>query len=224
MKILNITQYKTKLVKFKLLRTKIYKNQKNFNDLKLKESETRLKKILHVIYRFHIANKKILFLGTPLNPIIKIKQLIKHNFVPESVWLNGIITNPLPSFKHLLKQHAINNDKTSKFLFNLKNQTDLIVVLNEKRNITALKETALKKIPTISLNLNDTCLNMHLSTYTALGDYNFTKKKIKNNFFFLLLYSLLKKAEFVRKQILQNSKNKKRFKNVKKRQTNYNSK
>lgn len=224
MKILNITQYKTKLVKFKLLRTKIYKNQKNFNDLKLKESETRLKKILHVIYRFHIANKKILFLGTPLNPIIQIKQLIKHNFIPESVWLNGIITNPLPSFKHLLKQHVINNDKTSKFLFNLKNQTDLIVVLNEKSNITALKETALKKIPTISLNLNDTCLNMHLSTYTALGDYNFTKKKIKNNFFFLLLYSLLKKAEFVRKQILQNSKNTKRFKNIKKRQTSYNSK
>ena len=33
-----------------------------------------------------------------------------------------------------MSEHAIENDKTSKFLFNLKNQTDLIVGVYARRN------------------------------------------------------------------------------------------
>lgn len=203
MKIAILNKYKTKLLRLKLLKTKIYKNQKNFDYLLLKNLETRLKKVLHVIYRFHAANKKILFIGTPLELSNQIKQLLKnkqHVFLPKSVWMSGVITNPRPSFKHLLKKHAIHNDKISKLLFNLKNQTDLIVVLNEKLNITALKESSLKRIPTISLNTDDSLLNLNASTYKAPGDYNFTGKKIRNNIFFLLLNSLFKKAEVLKKK------------------------
>ena len=125
MKISRLNQYKTKLLKFKLLTTKIYKNQKDVNYLLLKDAEARLKKILHIIYRFHAANKKILFIGTPLRLNNQIKQFLKrkkHSFIPEKTWMNGVVTNPGPSFKHLLKSHAVNTNKTSKFLFNLKNQ------------------------------------------------------------------------------------------------------
>lgn len=207
MKITFLHKYKTKLLKFKLLKTKVHKNQKNFDYLLIKDLETRLKKILHVIYKFHIANKKILFIGTPLEISDKLKQLLKnkkHNFLPESIWMNGIVTNPSSSFKHLVKQHAINNDKVSKILFRLKNQIDLIVVLNEKSNLTALKESSLKRIPTISLNTIYNLSNFNLSTYKVPGDYNFDRKKIRNSIFFLLLSSLLKKAE------MQRTKQKKR--------------
>lgn len=213
MKITILNKYKTKLLKLKLLKTKVYKSQNTFNYLLLKDMETRLKKVLHVIYRFHAANKKILFIGTPIELNNNIKQLLKdkkHSFIPESVFMNGIVTNPHSSFKHLIKQHSINSDKTSKFLFNLKNQTSLIVVLNEKFNISALEESSLRRIPTVSLNANYDLSNLALSTYKVSGDYNFTKKKIRNNIFFLLLNALLKKAEVIRKkQIKINTKRKK---------------
>ena len=198
MKITTLKKYKTKLLKLKLLKTKTYKNEKSLNYLLLKNMETRLKKLLHVIYRFHVANKRILFIGTPLKLNNQIKQLLKgkkHSFIPESVWMSGIITNSKPSFKHLIKQHAINKDKTSKLLFNLKNQADLIVILNENSNLTALEESSLKRVPTISLNASCNFSNSTLSTYKAMGDYSFTKKTIRNNLFFLLLNSILKKAE-----------------------------
>lgn len=220
MKITILKKYKTKLLKIKLLKTKAYKTEKNINYLILKNMETRLKKILHIIYRFHMANKKILFIGTPVKLDNKIKQLLtnkKHSFIPESVWMNGIISNSKPSFKHLIKQYALNKNKTSKFLFNLKNQTNLIVVLNESSNLTALKESGLKRIPTISLNGNYNALNFNsLSTYGAIGDYSFTNKQIRNNFFFLLLGSTLKKAERAKKHQTQLVKKQKNFFNTKK--------
>ena len=214
MKITILNKHKTKLLRLKLIKTKVYKNEKNFNYLLLKNMETRLKKVLNVIYRFHIANKKILFIGTPLKLNNKLKQLIKnkkHSFIPENVWMNGIITNPKPSFKHLLKQHAIVNNKTSKFLFNLRNQADLIVVLNENLNLTALKESSLKRIPTISLNSSYGLSNLDLSTYKVTGNYSFVSKPIRNNLFFLLLNSLLKKAERLKKKQIQISKNQKKL-------------
>ena len=219
MKIATLNKHKTKLLRLKLIKTKVYKNEKNFNYLLLKNMETRLKKVLNVIYRFHIANKKILFIGTPLKLNNKIKQLLKnkkHNFIPETIWMNGIITNPKPSFKHLLKRHAITNDKTSKFLFNLRNQADLVVILNENFNITALKESSLKRIPTISLNSKYSFSNLNLSTYKVAGDYNFVKKPIRNNLFFLLLSSLLKKAEVLREKNIQINLKQKKFKTTKK--------
>jgi hypothetical protein len=213
MKIATTHNYKTKLLRLKLLKTKIYRNQENFDYLLLKEMETRLKKILHVIYRFHVANKKILFIGTPLKLNNQIKQLLKnkkHSFIPESVWMNGIITNSSPSFKHLLKKHAVSSDKVSKSLFNLKNQSDLVVVLNEKLNLDALEESALRRVPTISLNSNHNLPSTYLSTYKLSGDFSFAGKEIRNNLFFLFLNSLLKKAEiFKKKQIKRNVKKKK---------------
>lgn len=203
MKVVNLKKYKTKLLRLKLLKTKIYRNEKKFDYMLLKSMETRLKKALHVIYKFHMANKKILFIGTPLKLNNQIKQLLKykkHSFLPESVWMNGIITNSKPSFKHLLKRHAIHNDKTSKFLFNLKNQTDLIVVLNENVNSAALKESLLRRVPTISLNVNYNLSDSRFSTYKIAGDYSFAKKAVRNNLFFLLLNAVLRKAEQLKKQ------------------------
>lgn len=175
---------------------------------------------MHIIYRFHIANKQILFIGTPLRLNNQIKQLLKekkHSFIPDNIWMNGIITNPKPSFKHLLKRNAINNDKISKFLFTLKNQTDLILVLNEKLNLTALEESLLTRAPTISLNSDYNSPNVNLSTYKVIGDYNFSKKEIRKNLFFLLLNSLLKKAEIVRKKQLQTYAKRKKLKKTKKK-------
>jgi ribosomal protein S2 len=206
MKITTLRNYKTKLLKLKLLKTKTFKLEKDLNYLLLKNIETRLKKILHIIYRFHVANKKILFIGTPIKLNNQIKKLFKnkkHNFIPENIWMSGIITNSKSSFKHLVRQHAVTKSTTSKFLFNLKSQADLIVILNERSNLTALKESSLKRVPTIALNVNSDFFSSSLSTYKAMGNYGFTKKSIRNNLFFLLLNAVLKKAEQAKKQKIQ---------------------
>ena len=209
MKVLKLNKHKAKLLKFKILETKAYCNEQNLNYLILKDLETRLKKVLHVIYRFHTANKKILFVGTPAKLNNSIKQLLKnkkHDFIPESVWVNGIVTNSKASFKYLLKKRAILDENSSKFLFNLKNQIDLIVILNEKTNLEALKESSLKTVPLIVLN-STYDLTAHSSTYKASGDYSFNQTSIRDNLFFLLLQSLLTKAErFKRKQKLTQKK------------------
>lgn len=204
MKNLKLTRYKTKLFKFKLLKTKVYKNQKDFSHLLLKNTETRLKKILHIIYQFHTANKKILFIGAPLRPNNQTKELFEgknRSFIAETIWVNGIITNLGPSLKHLLKRHTIENDKTSKLFFNLKNQVDLIIILDEKYNFAALKESSSKKVPIVSLNSNYTLLNSSFPTYRVTGNYGSTGKKIRNNLFLLFLSSLFKKAELIKKTV-----------------------
>lgn len=224
MKVTALTKYKTKLLKLKLLKTKVYKNKKNFNHVLLKTMEARLKKALHIIYKFHVANKKILFIGTPVELNKNIKQLLKHkkhSFIPEAVWMNGIITNSKASIIHLLKQHAGNNHKLSQFLFNLKNQVDLIVILNEKANLNALKESSLKRVPIISLDSSYNLSNFNLTTYKVIGNYTFVKKNIRNNLFFLLLSSLLKKAELLKKKQIQLSLKQKKFQ-VKKKPWNQN--
>lgn len=206
MKLSILHRHKIKLLKLKILRTKIYEGQKNFDYLLLKDIETRLRRVLHIIYKFHVNNKKILFIGTPLKLDNQIKQLLKgkkHSFVPESIWMSGIVTNASSSFKHLVKRHAIDNDKTSKLLFSLKNQADLILVLNESLNVTALTESSAKRVPTISLNTTYSLKNFNLSTYKVPGNFSFNKKKARNNLFFLLLGSLLKKTERVKKKQIE---------------------
>lgn len=202
MKTLTLNNRRTKLLKLKLLKTKTYNSKQNLDYLLLKNVETRLKKILHLIYKFHVTNKKILFIGTPLNLSYEIKQLLKnkkHDFIPESVWMNGIVTNFKASFKHLLRQHATSNENASKLLFNLKGQVDLIVILHEEFNMMALRESSMKRVPIIALNSNSESI-IHLTTYRTSGNYIFNKKNIRNNLFFLLLKSLLIKAERLRKK------------------------
>ena len=156
-----------------------------------------------------------MFIGTPLKPDKQIKQLLKrkkHGFIPESIWMNGVITNSNSLFKHLFKRHSFTNDATSKFFFDLKNRINLIVILNENFNQVALKESSFKRIPTILLNSEYNTFNSNLTTYKVPGNYAFTKKIVRNNFFFILLNSLLKKAERFRKKQVQINKKQTRLK------------
>ena len=208
MKIEKIHKYKTNLLRLKLLKTKIYKNDKTLNYFNFKDIETRLKKSLHIIYKMHVANKKILLIGVPLTLSKQTKQLLKntkHNFIPESLWVNGVMTNSFSSFKHLLKKNAIKNEKTSQSLLHLKNRIDLIVVLDESLNKVILNESLQKHIPTISLNCNFNTSNFNLSTYKIPGNFNFTMRKSQNNFLYAILNSLFKKAEIFRKKRIKHN-------------------
>ena len=76
MKIRKIKNHKNKLLKLKILQTEIYTKSQYKNDINFENIEYRLKKILHIIYKYNISNKRILFIGIPLD-IYNTKKLKK---------------------------------------------------------------------------------------------------------------------------------------------------
>jgi len=190
MKIHRQTKHSSKLVKLKLIKTKIYKsNDKNFT--KIEDVVYKLKKALHIIYKYHINNKRILFVGTPIeNPLNDIIKTTKHLLIAEKIWMNGIITNQSSWFKSLSKNQKTLNRKVSTVLFKTKQKSDLIVILDSSSNFNAIKEGYVAKIPVISLNLNK---NKNYG-YNIPGNFKFTSKKTRDNFFYSMLSSTLRKG------------------------------
>ena len=191
-----INLYKNKLIKLKLIQTRIYK--KNYNNfIKIEDISSRLKKALHIIYNYHMSNKRIVFIGTPLNVSYKFKKLLKttkHILIPESIWVPGLLTNQETCFKHFTRNPKSNENKTSKILFQLKKKIDLIIVLNFIYNQEAINEAYLSRIPSISLNCDLDVLN-NISSYKIPGNFKFTKKKIRDVIFYSILVATLKKAK-----------------------------
>lgn len=207
MKIVKLAKKQTKLLNFNELETKnsSYK-KKHLNYVLKKDLEFRLKNVLNIIFKFHSENKKILFLGTPIRLNKQLKELFKntnHSFIPEKIWLNGILTNTKSIFKFLFKKYFKKNINNLKFLFNLTCKKNLIIFLNESLSLNPLIEFSKKRIPTISLNYNNTNLNKYSSTYKIKQNLNNIKNKSINNLFFSILTTTLKKAEKVRIKILK---------------------
>ena len=211
MKIKKISKYQNKLLKLKLAQSKIYNKKHRINNIKIETIQSRLKKAFHIIYKYHVLKKKILFIGTPLRVSKNLKKILKntkHFLIPETIWMNGIITNKVSFFKHLSKNKKINNNKISEILFQFKKNIDLIVLLNEPSNINALNESYLSKIPIISLNSNLNIQNFK-PNYKIPGDFQFFNKKIRDNFFYTIFIAVLKKKNRKRRSWSQNSYNKK---------------
>jgi len=195
MKIQKIVSSKYKLLSFKLIKTKTYKkNQNNF--IKIEDISNRLKKALHIIYKYHTNNKRILFIGGPVITNTRFKEFIrntKHILIPKAVWMDGIITNQDSCFKYLSKNQKNINNKISETLFQMKKKSDLIVILNSKSNMSALNESYLARIPVVSLNCDLDILDLK-SNYKVPGNFKFIEKKIRDTLFYSLLIATLKKA------------------------------
>ena len=196
MKIIKKTVYQNKLLKLKLIQTKIYNKKQYLNNIKIEDIEYRLKKIFYIIYKYHILNKRILFVGAPFNINDKITDLFKntkHILLPRSVWVRGAISNKNSCFKHLSNNQKNTKNKISELLLQLKKNIDLIVVFEESYNLNVLNEGYIARIPIISLN-SDLNIKENKPSYKVPGNFKFTNKKIRDNFFYSILISTLKKG------------------------------
>jgi len=198
MKINKIKSYNFKLLKLKLIKTKIYKKKHN-DFIKIKSIANRLKKSLHIIYNYHKNNKKILFIGTLINSDARFKKFLrntKHALVPELLWMNGSVTNKLFCFKYLSKNKKLVNRKISEILFKIKAKSDLIVVLNPLNNSSVINESYLARTPIISINYNFNSTVIAIkSSYKIPGNFQFKKKKIRDAFLYSLIILVLKRAD-----------------------------
>lgn len=195
-----------KLLKLKLIKSKIYKKKYYLKNIKLEDIEYRLKKALYIIYLYHINNKKILFIGNPLNLFNEIKKLLKntkHIFMPKDVWISGTITNQ-NAYHNALKHEVSVNNKLSKNIIpqlkqHLKEKSDLVVIIDKESNINkALEESYTSRLPTIALNSDLNPFDIK-SNYKVPGNFILTKNKLKNNFFYSILFSTLKKSNKIKK-------------------------
>lgn len=214
MKINKITNYKYKLLKLKLIKTKIYKKNSN-NFIQIENIINKLKKALTIIYKYHINNKRILFVGSPIYIDPKLKNLIKntkHRIIPESIWINGLITNKTTCFNYISKNQKVINSKVSEILFQMKKRGDLIVILDASLNRTVLEEGYLDKTPVISLG-STLEISDQKSSYKVPGNFKFTNKKTRDTFFYSILSAVFKKAH---KELKAKIRLKKLFLNKKK--------
>lgn len=197
MKIKKIRQHKHKLLKLKLIQTKIYTKEQYLENIKIEDIEYRLKKICYLIYKYNVFNKRILFIGLPFNIAVKLQKLIqntKHIFIPDSVWLSGAISNKNTNFSNLLKNKNTTKNQISELLFQLKKNIDLVIIINNSNTSNeVLDEGYVARIPVVMLNTN---LDMYFNkpSYKVPGNFKFVNKKIRNNLFYSLLISTLKKS------------------------------
>lgn len=195
MKIEKISKYQNKLLKLKLIQTKTFNKKQYLNNLKIEDIEYRFKKIFYIIYKYHIFNKRILFVGAPFNITFQLKNKLKntkHIFIAKSIWIRGAINNKKSCFKNFYNNSTIKTNNLSELLLQLKKNIDLIVIFNEQENINIINEGYIARIPIISLNINLISKDQK-SNYKVPGDFQFNKKKIRDNFFYFLLVSTLKK-------------------------------
>lgn len=198
MKIKKIKSFKSELLKLQLINSKIYKkNQNNTTNISLEHIELCLKKGFQIIYKYHLNNKKIFFIGIPSNfqnKFSKIFKKTKHLAIPESIWIKGILSNKHAIFQFLklkrLKYMKKQNDQTRniKICLNIKKKPDLIVIINPKLEKNVVNEASHLKIPIIALNSN---FKTPIA-YPIPGNFNIINKNL-HNIVFLLLSSLLKK-------------------------------
>lgn len=192
MKINKLKKYKPKFMKLQLIKTKIYDQKKS---ARIEDIEYAIKKVLKLIFNYHLYNKKITFVGIPKKiKNVSFKYLLKkshHALIPESMWINGILTNQISNFKHLFKTK--NETKLFKIFFQLKKKPDLVLILNNSQCQIALKEIYNSRIPVINLGEN------LKSTYNVVGDFTNTEKGKKINFIISLLTTVIKKANKMKK-------------------------
>ena len=190
MKIKNTIRNQNKLLKLKLIKTKIYKKNDTFTNLKIEDIEYRLKKGLQIISKYNISDKKILFVGNSSAMETKIKNLLKntrHMFISQYLWLNGAISNKQASSTDSLKE-------TSK----LKNKYNLIVILDKQINNDIINEGYKNKTPIIFLGSSLNIFDIK-SSYKIPGNFSLAKKKIRDNFFLALLVNTLKNKKLKNK-------------------------
>ena len=172
-----------KLLQLQILKLGYKKKLHNFGG-DLKQIEKNLYKIFNIIYKFHSADKKILFLGFPTD-FRKALKNTKHVLIPKFAWFDGILSN-----RNLFINHPPKNISRNifKLILKLEKKLDLIVISNLNESSNAIKESYVARITTVILNFK--------ITNDSAGSCNFINEKLEeNSFFFSLVRSVLNRNE-----------------------------
>lgn len=199
MKVSKVKNRNFKLFKYNLLKLQIYSNKPfldtiNLSNNVLEQIEAYLKQALKIIFEYHIWQFKILFIGFPVVSKMKQMKLVhftNHDFITEKSWINGIFRNRFSILTYLKLIQSQSFSKSIKLLLTVKTKPHLVVIFNQKIEISMINEFYKAGIPILSFNWD--FLKTFKIAYKTLGSFNFVERNIRLTFFFLF-YSLLKKT------------------------------
>ena len=161
------------LLKLSLLKLRVYEQFTNktklngFVDSNLNQIIVNIKKVLQIIFQYHKAEKRILFVGVPCELEQKINQLTKHVAVPKNFDIQGMVSNFDP--KVFLKSENLDQAWSKNFLKSLLPKLSLIVLFNHEKSESILTESKIAKIPVIFFGVNQDPLKSPL--YSVEGDF-----------------------------------------------------
>ena len=186
------------LLKLNLLRSKVYeqpiKKMKfdNLIDASLNQIVTDIKKVLQIVFHYHQAEKRILFVGLPYKLELKINQSTKHVAVPKGFDVQGVISNHnWKSFKTNKASSQIWLKEYSNFLLpKLTKKLDLIVVFEHDKTKTILSEAEATRIPVVLFGTDLDLQNRAL--YNVEGNFKNVLTASDKNIFFIGLNFLFK--------------------------------
>ena len=205
MKVSKVKNRNFKLFKYNLLKLQIYSNKPfldtiNLSNNVLEQIEAYLKQALKIIFEYHIWQFKILFIGFPVVSKMKQMKLVhftNHDFITEKSWINGIFRNRFSILTYLKLIQSQSFSKSIKLLLTVKTKPHLVVIFNQKIEISMINEFYKAGIPILSFNWD--FLKTFKIAYKTLGSFNFVERNIRLTFFFLF-YSLLKKTPLKKKE------------------------
>jgi len=185
------------LLKLNLLKSKVYEQPikkikfDNLIDANLNKIVTDIKKVLQVVFHYHKAEKRILFVGLPHNLELKINQSTKHVAVPKGFDIQGVISNNRKFFNANKASSQVWLKESSNFLLpKLTKKLDLIIVFEHDKSKTILSEAQAIRIPVVffgtDLDLQDRAL------YSVEGNFKNVLTTSDKNIFFVGLNFLFK--------------------------------
>jgi hypothetical protein len=186
------------ILKLHLLNSRAYEyalKKTNFGlltDFKLIQIISDFKKILHVIFEYHQADKQILFVGVPNKLELKINRLTQHVAVDANFELQGIISNNLKVTDSLKSSKSYSKSLMPK----MAKKPDLIVLLAHEKKQNIIIESNVGKIPVIIFDSDGNIpFNLLKGSYNLRG---FGVSSIsEKNLFFLGLNFLFKQFKKV---------------------------
>ena len=120
-------------------------------DLTLTQVISDFKKGLHIIFQYHQAEKRILFIGVPKKLEGRINKTTNHLAVPSTFNLQGVISNNLPALKAAnLNKHSLFRAHSKLLLPKLLKKPDLVVLFSHEKKQSIITESQVAKVPLIT--------------------------------------------------------------------------
>jgi ribosomal protein S2 len=174
---MKVKKFKSKqILKLHLLNSKTYEHVvENFNSgfitsFNLTKTINDFKTFLNIIFEYHRANKKVLFIGLPQMLELRINRLSNHVAVNSSFELQNLTSSAL-----LQSSKSVNakNLLFSKFLLSkLSQKPDLIVLLTHEKKQNYVVEKNLVKVPLIVFSSNNDFKNYSQNICYHLTGFN----------------------------------------------------
>jgi ribosomal protein S2 len=194
---MKISNFKSKQIfKLHLLKSRAYEYAAKTN-FSLTQVITNFKKALHIIFQYHQAGKKILFVGIPGKLESEINKLTCHIAVPSSFDLQGVFSNNF----NQLKLNKTNKQSFSKIdckllLPKLSKKPDLVVLFSYYKKQVLITESFSVKVPLIIFDdEKELDKNLFTNCYNVQGIRDGLPVTFRKNLFFFGFTFLFKKIK-----------------------------